>query len=238
VLAAALLLFAIYRRRSRHRLAAIRLQHAVERDRARIARDLHDDLGTRVTVLNLAASFLRRAIGGDPERARQQVVRLESAARELVHAMDGLVWAVNPANDTLDHLATHLSAVAQEIFRDSPVKLRIAIPDDLPPVSLRSDFRHHFALGVKEALHNILKHAGPCDVVFRLAVEEGALVAEVADTGTGFDPASPREGNGLHNLAARFEELGGTCVIESAPGMGSRAFFRCHLPKVRPLPVP
>jgi signal transduction histidine kinase len=238
VLAAGLLLFAIYRRRSRHRLAAIKLQHAVERDRARIARDMHDDLGTRVTVLNLAVSFLRRAIGGDPEKARQQVIRLESAARDLVHAMDGLVWAVNPANDTLDHLATHLSAVAQEIFRDSPVRLRIAIPDDLPPVSLRSDFRHHFALGVKEALHNVLKHAGPCDVEFRLAAEDGALVAEIADNGRGFDPASPREGNGLHNLTARFEELGGICVIESAPGKGSRAVFRCHLPKVRPLPAP
>jgi signal transduction histidine kinase len=238
VLAAGLLLFAAYRRRSRHRLSAIKLQHAVERDRARIARDLHDDLGTRVTVLNLAASFLRRAIGGDPEKTRRQVARLESAARDLVHAMDGLVWAVNPANDTLDHLATHLSAVAQEIFRDSPVKLRIAIPDDLPAVMLRSDFRHHFALGVKEALHNVLKHAGPCDVWFRLAAEEGALVVEVADNGAGFDPAAPREGNGLHNLAARFEELGGTCVIQSAPGKGARAVFRCQLPKVRPLPVP
>lgn len=238
LLAVGLLLFAAYRRRSRHRLAAIKLQHAVERDRARIARDMHDDLGTRVTVLNLAASFLRRAIGGDPEKARQQVIRLESAARDLVHAMDGLVWAVNPANDTLDHLATHLSAVAQEIFRDSPVRLRIDIPDDLPAVSLRSDFRHHFALGVKEALHNVLKHAGPCDAVFRLAVEDGALLAEIADHGAGFDPASPREGNGLHNLAARFAELGGTCLIESVPGKGTRALFRCHLPKVRPLPLP
>ena len=128
--------------------------------------------------------------------------------------------------------------MAQEIFRDSPVRLRIDIPDDLPAVLLRSDFRHHFALGVKEALHNVLKHAGPCDAVFRLAVEDGALLAEIADHGAGFDPASPREGNGLHNLATRFAELGGTCVIESAPGKGARALFRCHLPQVRPLPVP
>jgi signal transduction histidine kinase len=238
VMALLLVFFAAYRRRSRHRLSAIKLQHALERDRARIARDMHDDLGTRVTVLNLAASFLRRAIGGDPEKARQQVVRLESAARDLVHAMDGLVWAVNPANDTLDHLATHLSAVAQEIFRDSPIRLRIAIPDDLPAALLHSDFRHHFALGIKEALHNVLKHAGPCDVVFRLAASDGALVAEILDTGTGFDPTTPREGNGLHNLAARFQELGGTYVIESAPGKGTRAVFRCHLPKVRSLPAP
>jgi signal transduction histidine kinase len=236
VLATALLFFAAYRRRARHRLAAIKLQHAVERDRARIARDMHDDLGTRVTVLNLAASFVRRAIDGDPEKARQQVVRMESAARDLVTAMDGLVWAVNPKNDTLDHLATHLSAVAQEIFRDSPVRLRIDIADNLPPVVLRSDFRHHFALGVKEALHNILKHAGPGEAIFTLRFKDGELIAEISDNGRGFDPAIPREGNGLPNLAARFAELGGSCVIESAPGKGTRAIFRCQLPKVPALP--
>ncbi|WP_367871426.1 histidine kinase [Luteolibacter sp. Populi] len=228
--------FAAYRRRSRHRLAAIKLQHAVERDRARIARDMHDDLGTRVTVLNLAASFVRRAIGGDPEKARQQIVRLESAARDLVNAMDGLVWAVNPSNDTLDHLATHLSAVAQEIFRDSQAKLRISIPSDLPAVSLRSDFRHHFALGVKEALHNALKHAGPCEVTLRLSVAGGDLVAVVEDNGPGFDTTLQREGNGLHNLANRFEELGGTFRIDSAPGKGTRAVFSCHLPRIPSLP--
>lgn len=236
VLAAGLLFFAIYRRRARHRLTAIKLQHALERDRARIARDLHDDLGTRVTVLNLAASFVRRAIGADPEKARSQVVRLESAARDLVNAMDGLVWAVNPSNDTLDHLAMHLSAVAQEIFRDSAVKLRIDIPPDLPALPVTSDFRHHFALGVKEALHNALKHAGPCEVAFSMNLEGDVLVARVADTGRGFDPQASREGNGLHNLAARFRELGGSCSIASVPGKGTHAVFRCKLPKVAALP--
>lgn len=236
VLMVGLLFFAVYRRRARHRLAAVRLQHALERDRARIARDMHDDLGTRVTVLNLAASFVRRAIEGDPDRARQQVLRLESAARDLVNAMDGLVWAVNPSNDTLDHLAIHLSAVAQEIFRDSQVKLRIDIPQDFPALPIMSDFRHHFALGVKEALHNVLKHAGPCEVTFSLRMVEDMLLAEVVDTGRGFDTMAPQEGNGLHNLAARFEELGGSCVIASVPGKGTRAVFRCQLPKLAALP--
>ncbi|WP_035612211.1 histidine kinase [Haloferula sp. BvORR071] len=238
VLMVGLVSFVAYRRRSRHRLAAIKLQHAVERDRARIARDMHDDLGTRVTVLNLAASFLRRSIGGDPDKARQQIVRLESAARDLVNAMDGLVWAVNPANDTLDHLATHLSAVAQEIFRDSPAKLRISIPPDLPALPLRSDFRHHFALGVKEALHNTLKHAGACDVLFKLSVSNGDLIAVIEDNGAGFDLEAQREGNGLLNLAARFEELAGTFRIDSEPGKGTRAVFSCHLPQIPALPHP
>ncbi|MES2658938.1 MAG: histidine kinase [Verrucomicrobiota bacterium] len=229
-------LFSIYRRRSRERLARIRLQSMLERDRARIARDMHDDLGTRVSVLNLTASFVRRAIDSDPGKARQQVIRMESAARDLVQAMEGLVWAVNPANDTLDHLAVHLAGVAHDLFRDSPVRLRLSIPPDLPAIPLTSDFRNHFALAVKESLNNTLKYAGPCEVSVKLSAEGNALLVEVADTGAGFDPSLPREGNGLRNLASRFKELGGTFNIDSKPGNGTRVSFHCLLPKIPSLP--
>jgi signal transduction histidine kinase len=225
-------LFLNYQRRSRNRISAIRMSNAVERDRARIARDMHDDLGTRVSLLKHAASVVRQAIDGDPGKARHQAVRLESAASDLVWAMDGLVWAVNPSNDTLEHLAGHLSGVAQEIFRDAPVRLRISIPTDLPAVMMRSDFRHHFSLAVKEALHNILKHAGPCEATLQLLVEEGTLVALVSDTGAGFDTSNPEAGNGLVNLLARTAEMHGTCDIRSAPGEGTRVVLRCPLPKV------
>ena len=226
------ILFLIYQRRSRQRLAAFRLTNAVERDRARIARDMHDDLGTRVSLMKHAASVALQAIDENPRKARHQAVRLESAATDLVRAMDGLVWAVNPANDSLDRLVGHLSGVAQEIFRDAPVTMRILIPTDLPPVLLRSDFRHHFSLVVKETLHNILKHAGTCEATLQLMVEEKTLVAVITDTGTGFDPANPKAGNGLLNLTARTKELRGTCEIHSAPGKGTRIVLRCPLPKV------
>lgn len=226
--------FANYRRRSRERLARITMQNVIEKDRARIARDMHDDLGTRVSVLNLTASFVRRAIDSDPLKARQQVTRMESAARDLVQAMEGLVWAVNPSNDTLDHLAAHLSSLAHDLFHDSSIRLRISIPDSLPTIILPSDFRNHFALAVKESLNNTLKYAGPCEVSLKLSIEGNALFVEVADTGSGFNPALPREGNGLRNLASRFHELGGTFAIDSSPGKGTRVTFHCLFPKTHP----
>ncbi|MEI7956636.1 MAG: histidine kinase, partial [Verrucomicrobiota bacterium] len=228
-------LFRNYRRRARARIATIRQANAIERDRARIARDMHDDLGTRVSLIKHTASVVRQAIEHDSAQASRQVQRLESAASDLVLAMDGLVWAVNPANDTLEHLASHLSGMAQEIFRDAPVTLRLAIPMDLPALLLRSDFRHHFSLIVKEALHNILKHAGPCEATLELTVEGDSLVAIVADTGTGFDPAHPKAGNGLHNLSARTAEIHGTCEIQSLFGHGTSVTFRCPLHS-NPLP--
>lgn len=232
VLAAAGLFFAIYRSRARRRMAVLELQHAVERDRARIARDMHDDLGTRVSVLNLAASFVSNSMEREPEKARRHLQRLETASRDLAQAMHSLVWAVNPANDTLDHLASHLSASAQEIYTYSAARLRISIPEELPRIPLKAEFRHHFALGVKETLHNALKHAGPCDVSFRLFIEGRDLVAEISDDGIGFDTEKHREGNGLHNLHARFNEIGGVALVRSSPGKGTRAVLRCPLPQV------
>lgn len=225
-------LFLNYQRRSRNRIASIKLANAVERDRARIARDMHDDLGTRVSLLKHAASVVRGTIDQEPAKARYQAARLESAASDLVRAMDGLVWAVNPSNDTLEHLAGHLSGVAQEIFRDAPIKLRISIPTDLPAMQLSSDFRHHFSLVVKEALHNILKHSGPCEASLKLGVEERYLVAVISDTGAGFDPANPKAGNGLSNLTARAVEMHGTCHVRSSIGKGTEIVLRCPLPKV------
>lgn len=225
--------FANYRRRTRDRLARVTMLNVIEKDRARIARDMHDDLGTRVSVLNLTASFVRRSIDSDPSQARQQVTRMETAARDLVQAMEGLVWAVNPSNDTLDHLAAHLSSLAHDLFHDSPIRLRIFIPDSLPATTLPSDFRNHFALAVKESLNNTLKYAGPCEVSLKLSTQGNALLVEVADTGLGFNPALPREGNGLRNLASRFHELGGTFTIDSSPGNGTRVTFHCLFPKIR-----
>jgi signal transduction histidine kinase len=225
-------LFINYRRRSHHRLASFKMANALERDRARIARDMHDDLGTRVSLMKHAASVVRETIDREPGKARHQALRLESAASDLVRAMDGLVWAVNPANDTLEHVASHLSGVAQEIFRDAPVRLRISIPTDLPAIQLRSDYRHHFALAVKEALHNILKHAGPCEASLQIKIADAALVAVISDNGKGFDPSNPKPGNGLNNLHARAAEMHATCEIQSTPGQGTRVFLRCPLPEV------
>ncbi|MCW1914006.1 histidine kinase [Luteolibacter sp. GHJ8] len=150
------------RRRSRQRLERLRFQNALEQDRSRIARDMHDDLGTRVTVLNMTAALARRDITADPAKAARHLDKMTESARELVIAMDHLVWAVNPAHDTLDHLASHLTRLAEEMFRDSPVRCRLDIPPILPAHPLGSEFRHHIALAVKESLHNVLQHAGPC----------------------------------------------------------------------------
>lgn len=227
----AALIFRWHRRKVRRRLEKLRFQNALEQDRTRIARDLHDDLGTRITVLNMTASLARRDLDRDPDNARRHLEKMSDAARELVTAMDDLVWAVDPAHDTLDHLASHITRLAEELFRDAPCRCRLDIPAILPPHPLGSETRHHLALAVKEALHNALRHAGPCDVHLRLSFEAETLEITVRDDGTGFDVSSQGEGHGLGNFSARMEEIGGMCSIESFPGGGTCVRLRCRLPE-------
>ncbi|MEO5917360.1 MAG: histidine kinase [Luteolibacter sp.] len=222
-----LVILQAYRRRSLVRLSKLRLQHTLERDRTRIAMDLHDDLGTRVSSLIMSVSLLDRDYERDSEAARRHLLRLGSSSRELVGAMEELVWAVDPANDSLDQLASHLTGLAQEMFRDTGVRLRIDVPTGFPPGQLRSDFRHHFSLAVKESLHNVLKHAGPCALHFEIRTDAGEVIAIVRDDGRGFDAARPAEGNGLLNLHSRLAELGGSCHVESTPGRGTVVTLCC-----------
>ncbi len=223
-------ILSLARRKARRRLRALRLQKALADDRARIARDMHDDLGTRITLMTMNSALVERDMAENPERARSHLHRLNHSARNLVTAMDDLVWAVDPANDTLNHLGIHVARTVEEMFRDAPIRCRFDIPPVLPKLPLGSDFRHHIALAVKECLHNILRHAGPCEASLILTLENEKLVIRIADTGRGFDTSLPDSGNGLSNMVKRLEEIHGSCLITSSPGGGTTVVMSCKLP--------
>ncbi|MGJ8726053.1 MAG: ATP-binding protein [Roseibacillus sp.] len=217
------------RRRENRRLREQRFQNDLERDRARIARDMHDDLGTRMSVLSLNGAMALQDLDQEPENTRRLLTLMKSSSREMIVAMDDLVWAVDPAYDNLDHFASHLTRMAEEIFRESSIRYRLDIPAQVPPLPLGSDFRYQLALAVKEALHNVLRHAGQSEVTLSLKTEDERLLIRINDTGCGFkpDPKSPR--HGLSNLQQRLEDIGGTCTITSTLGEGTTIDFICPL---------
>ncbi|WP_200269753.1 histidine kinase [Luteolibacter pohnpeiensis] len=225
-------------RRHHRRMHELSLQTALERDRTRIARDMHDDLGTRVSVLNLTASLARRSIGCAPEKASAHLDKISTASRELVAAMDELVWAVDPSNDHLDSLALQLTRHAEEVFQDSEIRCRLDIPPSLPHHPINSDLRHHVSMAVREAFHNILKHAGPCEVFLKFTFEAGQLEIEIRDNGRGFDETAANHGNGLINIRNRIRELGGTAKIQSQGHKGTLLVLQCPVPKTPHLRTP
>ncbi len=200
----------------------VRRLRAIENLRIQIAADLHDDVGARLTKVAMLTETLERAV---PETdSRHGLVRnIAQATREVLRAMDEIVWTINPKNDTLEQLASYLFQYAQEYFQGSGVRCRVDLPAELPALTLPTQQRHHLFMAVKEALSNVLKHAGASEVELGLSLNGSHLILTVADNGCGFLPESVRPGaNGLANMKRRLERIGGRFSLESRPGQGTR----------------
>jgi signal transduction histidine kinase len=220
------------RRRMHRRIERLERRRALDRERARIANDIHDDLGASLTQITLLSQSARDELDNAPQAAAR-VDRIYAKARELTRAMDEIVWAVNPQHDTLDSLAIYLGKFAQDYLRAAGIRCRLHVPEQLPDRPLTADLRHNLFLAVKEALNNIVKHASATEVQVTLTLAENSFAWEVEDNGHGFSSAdAPREsldrlasGNGLANMRGRMESVGGSCDVKSAPGAGTRVTF-------------
>jgi signal transduction histidine kinase len=185
-------------------------QRELEEERARIARDLHDDLGASLTQIRFLSAVESRD-SQLPESTRSRMGQVSEKSRELVASLDEIVWAVNPANDSLPNVANYLCHFAEELFRPTSVRCRLDVEDSLPPVPLTSEVRHNLYLAVREALNNVLKHSQATESWLRIHFQPpGTLSIVIEDNGRGFS-ASPNtsQGDGLVNMRQRLETLGG-----------------------------
>jgi len=217
-------------RRLRLKLERLERQQALERERARIARDLHDDLGASLTQIGLAAEMGRRD-SLTPDEMKQHSAQVASRVRSLARELDAIVWTVNPRNDSLDKLASYLCQFSQEFFRHAPVRCRLDVAEDIPALPVTPEIRHDLYLVTKEAMNNVLKHSGATEVWLRLRMNDGAFEVTIEDNGRGFSPEamSDSERNGLRNMRSRVEELHGRFTIRSAPGSGTTLELRLPL---------
>lgn len=207
----------------------LRTRRALEQERSRIARDIHDDLGASLTRISLLA---QPAEEPKEEAIRTKLRQIHATARQLMRSMDGVVWAINPEHDTLDDLANYLSSYAQEFLSAAGISCRIHIPVDLPEKSLSAQTRHNLLLACKEALNNIAKYAEASAVRITLQTSEHWLTLKIEDDGKGIDLNEPSKrprpgsGRGLANMESRMKEISGTCKVESSPAKGTVIEFR------------
>ena len=239
LVAGALVARAVSLRRMRRQLDELERVHTLDRERARIARDLHDDIGAGLTEIAMQTDWVRREVQGLASAAT--VARAEKAcasAMDLVRSVDAIVWAVNPANDTLDRFVPYLTHSAEQFLDAAGVSVRFDVPDKVPPLPLAGTVRHDLFLVVREAINNAVKHAHPQVVRLSVRLENGVadgshangpqLVIAIEDDGRGFSlPSSATAAqntgrSGLTNMRRRVENLGGRFVIESRPGAGTR----------------
>ncbi|EEF60291.1 ATP-binding protein [Pedosphaera parvula] len=204
-------------------------QRELEQERARIARDLHDDLGAALTQIRFLSALESRD-GTVPETTRGRMARVSEKSHELVTSLDEIVWAVNPANDSLPSLATYLCQFAEEFFRATPIRCRLDVDDFLPSVPLTSEVRHNLYLGVREALNNIAKHSQASEVWLRIQGDSQRLRILVEDNGVGLlVPSTVATGEGLANMRRRLESIGGRFECEARVEGGTVCRFELPL---------
>jgi signal transduction histidine kinase len=209
------------RARHRRRLARLEVLRVTEQERSRIARDLHDELGSGLTeVTMLTAPF--SGVELSPEKLRERLQRAGDRAHGLVEALDEIVWAVDPAKDNLPALAKYFAGYVEEFLKDSHIACQVQMPVAFPERPVKAQVRHQLFLAVREAVTNAVRHAQPGRIGFAMELTgDWQLQITITDDGRGFDPDTIKAGNGLANLRTRLNSLGGDCKINSHPGGGT-----------------
>lgn len=226
----------VERKRFQVQLQLAEQERALERERSRIARDLHDDLGSLLTRISLLGGLLQ-ADKDNPSQIETHATKISQSANQTVRALEEIVWAVRPGSDSLQSLIDYISHFAKELFEGDAARCRLDLPQDLPTRPLPPDVRHNIFLVIKEALTNALKHAGAREVHVQVRVIDDTLEIRVQDDGKGFtNNTTPEEGtrHGLVNMRSRAEAIGGTLNIQSERGKGTAITLRVKLPVASP----
>jgi signal transduction histidine kinase/ligand-binding sensor domain-containing protein len=219
-------------RRLHLKLERLEREQTVHRERARIAKDIHDDLGASLTEIAILSELAQKPESPAKE-VQSDLQKIASKSKTLTQMLDEIVWAVNPHRDTLENFVTYTCSYAEDFLRVAGIQCRLALPPVAPEMSLRSDIRHSLFLVVKESLNNVVKHAEATEVNIQMEMLSSDFLIVIRDDGSGFNPAPPGEtrpenadstdgsGDGIINMRQRVENLGGRFRIVSRPGEGT-----------------
>jgi len=214
--------------RLRRKLRALEQQAALDQERARIARDIHDDVGGNLTKILLLTELTLRD-GSRPDKAEkvpERVREISGTARQVLKSLDETVWAIDPRNDTLPDLITYLSQFAVSFLQSANISCYIDVPDHPASRTLPADVRHNLFLAAKEGLTNVVRHARATTATLQIVADDERLVIVIADNGCGFagSPTDPGA-DGLRNMQLRMREVDGDFEVRSVPGSGTQISF-------------
>jgi signal transduction histidine kinase len=214
--------------RMQREMARLRNQRAIEGERLRIARDIHDDLGTRVTQISLVSAMA----GDNPDieaETRREFAEISRMSRDLISALYETVWAVNPENDNLEALGNYICQMVTKLGENTGFHCRFNIQRLPRDIEVPSQSRHSISMAVKEAVHNIIKHAAATLVNIQITFSQEVLTISIRDNGRGFHMGDPRGGSGLSNMEQRLKDIGGTCSINSRVDGGTEVVLQLKI---------
>ncbi|MGE5458728.1 MAG: triple tyrosine motif-containing protein, partial [Methanococcaceae archaeon] len=205
-------------RKLRKKIEKLQQRHAIEKERARISRNMHDELGGSLTKIHL----LSRIITDEKLYTKEKAEKIYRFSNEVIQKLDEIVWTVNAKNDNLKNLVAYICEYMEEFFNDTGINSRYDLPQDIPAFRLSSEQRYNIFLAIKEGLNNIVKYSEATLIAFRLKVEKESFIIEIEDNGKGFDLEQISAcGNGLKNMQERISKIGENIEIISREGLGT-----------------
>lgn len=200
-----------------------------QKERLRIAKEMHDDLGASLTAIGLLSEVVKTRMGS---ATTPEVEKISSISADMITTMNEIIWSLNTKNDSLNGLIAYTRAYASEFIDNTDLPLRLQVNESPREIAIRGADRRNVFLTVKEALNNVVKHAQATQVWFTIQPDTSHLLIEVVDDGHGFVPNDrTRLRNGLGNMQTRMSESGGTCEIRSSP-KGTRVRITYPYPPV------
>ena len=209
----------------------LEMQQALENERRRIARDLHDELGARLTATALQGEFVVQG-GQISDNAKSEMSLINRRVRQLIGAVDEVVWTTDPENDSLSNMVAYLCDYAEQFLAPSEIRCHLDVAADLPDLPLSAQNRRNLLLAVKETLSNSTRHAGARMIQLKIYLADDWLHVEISDDGHGFELSKARPGGkGLSNIRNRMELVHGRAAIKSTVHGGTTVTLSVMLPE-------
>ncbi len=194
----------------------IRQLLSIQKVRNKIATDLHDDIGSTLTNINILAELSSASINDKP-KVSDFLHRISEEVNATSESLDDIVWSINTNNDSFNEMAARMRRYTADLFESAGIKYDILFDDKLADKKLQMEQRRDIYLIFKEAINNIYKHADAKQVKASLYLHDRKLVMNIQDDGKGFDIKLPTDRNGLKNMRARAQKWKGSCNIISSP---------------------
>lgn len=188
--------------------------------RNNISADLHDDIGARLTNINLLSALGEQKIH-EPLEASDYLKRIATEVQSSGEALDDIVWSINTRNDSMNEITARMRRYAAEIFDSTSIQYSMYVDAMLARLKLPMEKRRNLFLIYKEAINNVYKHASASEVKINITITNHILIMEISDNGKGFDLQQPTHRNGLKNMQYRMQKSGGSVIMNSSPGNGT-----------------
>jgi len=209
------IIYAIYR---------IRINRILEigKMRTRIARDLHDDMGSTLSTINILSEMAKMKVGSDVGKTGEYIEKISDNSTRMMEAMDDIVWSINPSNDSMQKITARMREFANGVLEAREIEFNFQMDEKIMYLKLNPEARRDLFLIFKEAINNLAKYSCCKHTWVSLRLENGWIAMTIQDDGVGFEVANADDGNGLTNMRKRAQSMKGSLEIISRPKHGTK----------------